>query len=92
MQLTVVEKSPEFTIRELFWVTEYCLSVEPSLANRPVPTSRTDEQCVTTGHRDSKWDTGRGSHGMQHPPASWPWECGDPCQGPLGAVCLEESP
>ncbi|NXR31377.1 I10R1 protein, partial [Zosterops hypoxanthus] len=50
--LTVVEKSPEFTIRELFWVTEYCLSVEPSLANRPVPTSRTDEQCVTTGHRD----------------------------------------
>ncbi|XP_066059643.1 interleukin-10 receptor subunit alpha [Chamaea fasciata] len=51
--LTVVEKSPEFTIRELFWVTEYCLSVEPSLANRPVPSWRTDEQCVTTGHRDT---------------------------------------
>ncbi|KAM4885509.1 interleukin-10 receptor subunit alpha [Sylvia borin] len=51
--LTVVEESPEFTIRELFWLTEYCLSVEPSLANRPVPTRRTDEQCVTTGHGDS---------------------------------------
>uniref|UniRef100_A0A8C3QJ28 Interleukin 10 receptor subunit alpha n=1 Tax=Cyanoderma ruficeps TaxID=181631 RepID=A0A8C3QJ28_9PASS len=50
--LTVVERSPEFTIRELFWVTEYCLSVEPSLANRHVPTSRTHEQCVTTGHGD----------------------------------------
>ncbi|RMB91959.1 hypothetical protein DUI87_31487 [Hirundo rustica rustica] len=50
--LTVVERSPEFTIRELFWVTEYCLSVEPSLAHRPVPATRTDEQCVTTGHRD----------------------------------------
>ncbi|NXX35379.1 I10R1 protein, partial [Nicator chloris] len=50
--LTVVESSPEFTIRELFWVTEYCLSVEPSMANRPVPTTRTDEQCVTTGHGD----------------------------------------
>ncbi|NWS24629.1 I10R1 protein, partial [Polioptila caerulea] len=49
---TVVENSTEFTIRELLWVTEYCLSVEPSLANRPVPTTATDEQCVTTGHRD----------------------------------------
>ncbi|NWW08250.1 I10R1 protein, partial [Oreocharis arfaki] len=48
----VVEKSAEFTISDLFWVTEYCLSVEPSMANRPVPTTRTDEQCVTTGHRD----------------------------------------
>ncbi|NWZ68051.1 I10R1 protein, partial [Acrocephalus arundinaceus] len=50
--LTVVESSPEFTIRELFWVTEYCLSVEPSMANRPIAATRTDEQCVTTGHRD----------------------------------------
>ncbi|NXO92519.1 I10R1 protein, partial [Certhia brachydactyla] len=49
---TVVENSTEFTIRELFWVTEYCLSVEPRLAHRPVPTTATDEQCVTTGHRD----------------------------------------
>ncbi|NWW20097.1 I10R1 protein, partial [Falcunculus frontatus] len=51
----VVEKSEEFTIGDLFWVTEYCLSVEPRVANRPVPTTRTDEQCVTTGHRD--WST-----------------------------------
>ncbi|NXS28232.1 I10R1 protein, partial [Pomatostomus ruficeps] len=48
----VVENSAEFTIRDLFWLTEYCLSVEPSLAHRPVPTTRSDEQCVTTGHRD----------------------------------------
>lgn len=58
LQLTVVERSPEFTIRELFWLTEYCLSVEPSMANRRVPTTRSDEQCVTTGHGDSKWDPG----------------------------------
>ncbi|NXE93616.1 I10R1 protein, partial [Menura novaehollandiae] len=49
---TVVENSAEFTLSELFWGTEYCLSVEPSVANRPVPATRTDEQCVTTGHRD----------------------------------------
>ncbi|NWV49552.1 I10R1 protein, partial [Daphoenositta chrysoptera] len=48
----VVEKSPEFTIGDLFWVTEYCLSVQPSMANRPVPATRTEEQCVTTGHGD----------------------------------------
>ncbi|XP_023802240.1 interleukin-10 receptor subunit alpha-like, partial [Cyanistes caeruleus] len=49
---TVVKSSPEFTLGELLWLTEYCLSVEPGMANRPVPTTRTDEQCVTTGHRD----------------------------------------
>ncbi|NWV95538.1 I10R1 protein, partial [Machaerirhynchus nigripectus] len=48
----VVERSAEFTIGDLFWVTEYCLSVEPGMANRPVPAARTDEQCVTTGHGD----------------------------------------
>ncbi|NXH95479.1 I10R1 protein, partial [Pachycephala philippinensis] len=51
--LRVLEKSTEFTISGLFWLTEYCLSVEPSMAHRPVPSTRTDEQCVTTGHRDS---------------------------------------
>ncbi|NXA89831.1 I10R1 protein, partial [Melanocharis versteri] len=50
--LTVVENSAEFTISGLFWVTEYCLSVEPSMANRPVPATRSDEQCVTTARRD----------------------------------------
>ncbi|NWZ85703.1 I10R1 protein, partial [Poecile atricapillus] len=49
---TAVKSSPEFTLGELLWLTEYCLSVEPGMANRPVPTTRTDEQCVTTGHRD----------------------------------------
>ncbi|XP_053819326.1 interleukin-10 receptor subunit alpha [Vidua chalybeata] len=50
--ITVVKNSTEFTIRELFWVTQYCLSVEPSVAHRPVRATRTGEQCVTTGHRD----------------------------------------
>ncbi|XP_074415622.1 interleukin-10 receptor subunit alpha isoform X1 [Zonotrichia albicollis] len=50
--ITVVKNSTDFTIRELFWLTEYCLSVEPSLANMPVPSMRSDEQCVTTGPRD----------------------------------------
>ncbi|NWS06873.1 I10R1 protein, partial [Motacilla alba] len=50
--ITVVKNSSEFTIRELFWLTEYCLSVEPRLAHRPVPTTRSGEQCVTTGPRD----------------------------------------
>ncbi|NWI80453.1 I10R1 protein, partial [Dryoscopus gambensis] len=48
----VLERSAEFTIGDLFWVTEYCLSVEPSMANRPIPAARSDEQCVTTGRRD----------------------------------------
>uniref|UniRef100_A0A8C3N9U3 Interleukin 10 receptor subunit alpha n=1 Tax=Geospiza parvula TaxID=87175 RepID=A0A8C3N9U3_GEOPR len=47
-----VANSTEFTIRELFWLTEYCLSVEPSLANMPIPSTRSAEQCVTTGPRD----------------------------------------
>ncbi|NXP87335.1 I10R1 protein, partial [Passerina amoena] len=50
--ITVVKNSTEFTIRGLFWLTEYCLSVEPSLANRPIPAWRSAEQCVTTGPRD----------------------------------------
>ncbi|NXP23934.1 I10R1 protein, partial [Scytalopus superciliaris] len=47
----VVKTTAEFTLRDLFWGTEYCLSVEPRVTNRPVPTTRTDEQCVTTGHK-----------------------------------------
>ncbi|NWI95741.1 I10R1 protein, partial [Pitta sordida] len=50
--LEVVETREEFTISNLFWDTEYCLSVEPSVTSRPVPPTRTDEQCVTTGQRD----------------------------------------
>ncbi|OWK55698.1 Interleukin-10 receptor subunit alpha [Lonchura striata] len=50
--VTMVKNSTEFTLRELFWVTEYCLSVEPSMAHRPVPARRSGEQCITTGHRD----------------------------------------
>ncbi|NWT30727.1 I10R1 protein, partial [Cardinalis cardinalis] len=50
--IAVVKNSTEFTIRGLFWLTEYCLSVEPSLANIPIPSWRSAEQCVTTGPRD----------------------------------------
>ncbi|NWR35703.1 I10R1 protein, partial [Tachuris rubrigastra] len=48
----VVETRAEFTLSDLLWDTEYCLSVEPSVTNRPVPATRTDEQCVTTAQRD----------------------------------------
>ncbi|NXK87159.1 I10R1 protein, partial [Formicarius rufipectus] len=47
----VVETTSEFTLSNLFWDTEYCLSVEPGVTNRPVPATRTDEQCVTTSQR-----------------------------------------
>ncbi|KFQ45993.1 Interleukin-10 receptor subunit alpha, partial [Nestor notabilis] len=42
----VMETAPEFNISNLFWDTEYCVSVERT------GTTRTDEQCVTTGQRD----------------------------------------
>ncbi|NXS13640.1 I10R1 protein, partial [Neodrepanis coruscans] len=48
----VVKTTAEFDISNLFWGTEYCLSVEPRVSNRPVPSTATDEQCVTTGQRD----------------------------------------
>nr|XP_005500831.2 interleukin-10 receptor subunit alpha isoform X2 [Columba livia] len=44
--------APEFNITNLFWNTEYCLSVEPRVASRPTRTVRTAEQCVTIGQRD----------------------------------------
>ncbi|NWU77874.1 I10R1 protein, partial [Onychorhynchus coronatus] len=50
--LEVVESRAEFTLSDLLWGTEYCLSVEPSVPNRPVPATRTDEQCVTTAQRN----------------------------------------
>ncbi|XP_067166406.1 interleukin-10 receptor subunit alpha isoform X1 [Apteryx mantelli] len=48
----VVETQPEFNIPNLFWGTEYCISVEPDVASRQIPATRTTEQCVTTGDRD----------------------------------------
>ncbi|NWH61872.1 I10R1 protein, partial [Geococcyx californianus] len=48
----VVEKVPEFNITNLFWDTEYCVSVEPRVASRHNGATRTDEQCVTIGERD----------------------------------------
>ncbi|NXP49088.1 I10R1 protein, partial [Heliornis fulica] len=48
----VVETTPEFNISNLFWDTEYCVSVEPYVASRHNRATRTDEQCVTTGQRD----------------------------------------
>ncbi|NXS71083.1 I10R1 protein, partial [Pandion haliaetus] len=48
----MVETTPEFNISNLFWDTEYCISVEPDVASRRTRTTRTDEQCVTIGERD----------------------------------------
>ncbi|KAM8989449.1 LOW QUALITY PROTEIN: interleukin-10 receptor subunit alpha [Ara ararauna] len=48
----VIETSPAFNISNLFWDTEYCISVEPSVASRHTGATRTDEQCVTIGQRD----------------------------------------
>uniref|UniRef100_A0A8C0B8B9 Interleukin 10 receptor subunit alpha n=1 Tax=Buteo japonicus TaxID=224669 RepID=A0A8C0B8B9_9AVES len=48
----VVETTPEFNISNLFWDTEYCISVEPDVASRLTRTTRTKEQCVTIGERD----------------------------------------
>lgn len=93
LQITVVQNSTEFTIRELFWVTEYCVSVEPRMANRPVPATRSDEQCVTTGHRDSKWHPGTGGITGCRPSLSLPalgvW---GPCQGSLWVLCALRNP
>ncbi|XP_009470527.1 PREDICTED: interleukin-10 receptor subunit alpha [Nipponia nippon] len=48
----LVEKSPEFNISNLFWDTEYCISVEPDVASRHAPAMHTAEQCITIGKRD----------------------------------------
>ncbi|NWQ95742.1 I10R1 protein, partial [Burhinus bistriatus] len=48
----VLETTPEFNISNLFWDTEYCISVEPKVASRHTRTTRTDEQCITIGERD----------------------------------------
>ncbi|XP_032862008.2 interleukin-10 receptor subunit alpha [Tyto alba] len=48
----VVETTPAFNVTNLFWGTEYCISVEPDVASRRTRATRTDEQCVTIGERD----------------------------------------
>ncbi|XP_063211258.1 interleukin-10 receptor subunit alpha isoform X2 [Chroicocephalus ridibundus] len=45
----VVQTVPEFNISNLFWDTEYCISVEPDVASRCIPATRTDEECITIG-------------------------------------------
>ncbi|XP_062450703.1 interleukin-10 receptor subunit alpha [Rhea pennata] len=47
----VLETESEFNISNLFWGTEYCVSVEPEVATRQARTARTPEQCVTVGTR-----------------------------------------
>ncbi|XP_068772937.1 interleukin-10 receptor subunit alpha isoform X2 [Struthio camelus] len=49
----VVETQPEFNISNLFWGTEYCVSVEPDVASRQTRAARTAEQCVAIGERDA---------------------------------------
>ncbi|NXW07089.1 I10R1 protein, partial [Fregetta grallaria] len=48
----VLENTPEFNISNLFWDTEYCISVEPNVASRRPRATRTNEQCVTIGEKD----------------------------------------
>ncbi|XP_059685612.1 interleukin-10 receptor subunit alpha [Gavia stellata] len=48
----VAKTTPEFNISNLFWDTEYCISVEPDVASRRTHATRTTEQCVTIGERD----------------------------------------
>uniref|UniRef100_A0A8C8ECJ5 Interleukin 10 receptor subunit alpha n=1 Tax=Otus sunia TaxID=257818 RepID=A0A8C8ECJ5_9STRI len=48
----VLKTTPEFNITNLFWDTEYCISVEPDVASRRIHATRTDEQCVAIGRRD----------------------------------------
>ncbi|NXQ91604.1 I10R1 protein, partial [Nyctibius grandis] len=48
----VVETTPEFSIDNLFWDTEYCISVEPEVASRHARATRTTEQCLAIGQRD----------------------------------------
>ncbi|KGL87726.1 Interleukin-10 receptor subunit alpha, partial [Charadrius vociferus] len=47
-----VKTTPEFNISNLFWDTEYCISVEPDVASRQIRATRTNEQCVTIGETD----------------------------------------
>ncbi|XP_075579468.1 interleukin-10 receptor subunit alpha [Pelecanus crispus] len=51
-----VENTPEFSISNLFWDTEYCISVEPNVASWHTHATRTAEQCVTIGKRDRSAD------------------------------------
>ncbi|NXJ84780.1 I10R1 protein, partial [Trogon melanurus] len=49
----MVETGLEFNISNLFWDTEYCISVEPDVASRHTRTTRTKEQCIAIGERNS---------------------------------------
>ncbi|XP_075765520.1 interleukin-10 receptor subunit alpha isoform X2 [Pelodiscus sinensis] len=46
------ETSEEFDIPGLLWGERYCVSVEPHILSRPVPSIRTEETCVTIPEND----------------------------------------
>ncbi|NXK48512.1 I10R1 protein, partial [Chauna torquata] len=48
----VLETASEFHIHNLFWDTEYCISVEPDVASRHIRAVRTAEQCITICKKD----------------------------------------
>lgn len=76
LQYEIIKTALEFNISNLSWDTAYCISVEPDVASRPTRTTRTNEQCVTIGKRDSEWrgSQGRGVlAGRGSSSASWPW-------------------
>lgn len=68
LQYEVMENVTEINISNLFWSTEYCISVEPNVASRHIHAIRTAEQCVSIGKGDSKW---WGSRGKGVPCGTW---------------------
>lgn len=52
LQQVQVERREEFDIPMLLWGEQYCVSVEPHVVSRPVPSIRTEEKCVTIPKKD----------------------------------------
>nr|XP_025037539.1 LOW QUALITY PROTEIN: interleukin-10 receptor subunit alpha [Pelodiscus sinensis] len=52
LQQVQEETSEEFDIPGLLWGERYCVSVEPHILSRPVPSIRTEETCVTIPEND----------------------------------------
>lgn len=52
LQQVQVERREEFDIPMLLWGEQYCISVEPHVVSRPVPSIRTEEKCVTIPKKD----------------------------------------
>ncbi|XP_067422307.1 interleukin-10 receptor subunit alpha [Emydura macquarii macquarii] len=47
-----VETSEEFDIPQLLWGEQYCVSIEPRVLFRPIPSTRTPEKCFSIPEED----------------------------------------